>query len=296
MDTLASMSAPDAATIERFRRDGFVMVERLLGRDLVARINERIDPLFAGRFETGIWPDEWHWRPGMSLPDVTRQMANVWKSDLVVAGVALSAALGRLAATLAGWPGARIGQDTLWVKTPGAREVALHQDAAYIEWLDPPEMTTCWIALDDTSREAGTIEYVPGSHLWPIAGAMGEFHAPEHGHRQAMRTAAAAIGIADPEVVQLEVPAGTCVVHHGRVWHGSDRNRSPDRVRRSLAVHLLSSAAQFARGKRAGYIYGRYQRVGDTAMDESFFPVTWARDGYRTPFLADYCRDAMADG
>jgi len=30
--------------------------------------------------------------------------------------------------------------------------------------MQPGELVTCWIALDDTSRDAGTIEYVPGSH------------------------------------------------------------------------------------------------------------------------------------
>jgi hypothetical protein len=28
--------------------------------------------------------------------------------------------------------------------------------------------------------------------------------------------------------------------------------------------------------------------MGDTSMDESFFPILWTRDGYRTPWLDDY--------
>ena len=36
----------------------------------------------------------------------------------------------------------------------------------------------------------------------------------------------------------------------------------------------------------AGQI-GRYKRTGSDEMDESFFPVLWREDGYRTPFLDD---------
>ncbi|MBE9079822.1 hypothetical protein IQ241_21420 [Romeria aff. gracilis LEGE 07310] len=31
----------------------------------------------------------------------------------------------------------------------------------------------------------------------------------------------------------------------------------------------------------------QYKRYGDAAMDESFFPIVWQADGYRTPFLKD---------
>ncbi len=33
--------------------------------------------------------------------------------------------------------------------------------------------------------------------------------------------------------------------------------------------------------------YSRYRRRGDLSMDESFFPVLWDRDGYRTPWLSE---------
>ncbi|MBD2102649.1 phytanoyl-CoA dioxygenase family protein [Leptolyngbya sp. FACHB-261] len=279
--------------IHRFEEDGFLVLEKLIDADQVTQLVDRLDPLFSGQFETGIYPDEWHWRPGLSLPNATRQICNAWKSDLTIASVALSAEIARLSATLAGWRGARIGQDSLWVKPSGAKEVSLHQDATYIGYLNPPEMLTCWIALDNTSAEAGTIEYVPGSHRWPLSQQMVEFHAPNQDYRASMRVAATEFGISTPDIILVEIPAGGCVFHHGRVWHGSGKNTSPDRVRRSLSVHLLSAETQF-QPTGAGYIYGRYQRSGSTHMDEDFFPILWTQDGHRTPFLANYCKDALA--
>jgi hypothetical protein len=55
----------------------------------------------------------------------------------------------------------------------------------------------------------------------------------------------------------------------------------------------MSSAATF-HPTNASYIYNRYKRVGDTAMDESFFPILWTRDGQRTAFLDDYMRRGSA--
>ena len=48
-------------------------------------MRDRFPRVFAGKFDTGIYPDEWYWREGMSLPDVTRHMGNAWKSDLTIA-------------------------------------------------------------------------------------------------------------------------------------------------------------------------------------------------------------------
>jgi len=88
------------------------------------------------------------------------------------------------------------------------------------------------------------------------------------------------------------VPAGGCAFHDGRTWHGSDTNRS-DRPRRSAVAHCMSSAARFHPTK-VSYIYNRYKRADDTAMDESFFPILWSADGNRTAFLDGYMRRGSA--
>jgi len=69
------------AQIEQFDRDGFLIVENFLTSDFAQQLAERIERLFHGEFETGIYPDEWYWRPGMSLDYVTREICNAWKSD-----------------------------------------------------------------------------------------------------------------------------------------------------------------------------------------------------------------------
>ena len=277
----------DARQCAAFAEQGYLVVENILDQAEIEALRSRFEPLFGGRFETGVYPDEWYWREGISLPEATRHMGNAWKSDLTVARLALSPVLAAAAARLAGWDGARLGLDTIWMKPPQTRAIALHQDASYMDFLDPPDVVTCWVTLDATRRDAGTIEYVPGSHRWVLTGRPDDFHLPQEGYRAHMLAAARAAGVPAPEPVRIEVPAGSCVFHHGRIWHGSGPNETGDIVRRSIAVHLLRAGTRYAHD-RAAYIYGRYQRPGERTMDEAFFPILWTAAGYRTPFLDGY--------
>ena len=274
---------PRPDQIAAFRRDGFVIVERIIEPAAAARLASRFAPLFRGEFETGLYPDEWNWREGRDADDLTRQICNAWKSDRVVASAVLHPRIGQWCARLRGWPGARINQDNVLWKPPGARPLGFHQDDSYQQWIVPPEMCTCWIALDDTSACGGTIEYVTGSHRWGLAPPASQFHAPDDYARE-MREAAARAGVV-PEVVRVEVLAGGGVFHHGRTFHGSDTNRGRG-PRRALVSHCMSSEARF-HPTNVGYVYSRYKRIGSTAMDESFFPVLWTEEGYRSGFLDD---------
>lgn len=282
------------AQIQQFQTDGFLIVENFLPTDFAEQLVSRMEPLFHGEFETGIYPDEWYWRPGLSLPDVTREMCNAWKCDRTIASMVLSAEIGRLSATLAGWDGARIGQDSLWMKPPQAKAIAMHQDGAYIDYLDPAQMMTCWVALDDATAADGTLVYVKGSHKWPLASVDGEFHAPTKDYRWAMLQAAENAGVEQPELVVVEVPAGGCAFHHGRTWHGLCQTTRTEGTFHSIGVHTIPANAKFHPTNQAGYIYGRYKKLGSTEMDESFFPVLWQKNGDRSAHLAEYCADPLA--
>jgi len=52
-------------------------------------------------------------------------------------------------------------------------------------------------------------------------------------------------------------------------------------------AHCMTSEARF-HATTTGYIYSRYKRFGDDTMDESFFPIIYRDDGYRSPFIAPF--------
>lgn len=270
--------------LDTFERDGFLIIERFLDNDEIDAARARFAPLFRGEFETGLYPDEWNWREGKDAADLTRQICNGWKSDHTIARIVLSESIGRLCAQLRGWPGTRINQDNVIWKPRGAKSLAFHQDESYQGWIVPSEYVTCWMTLDDTKSDAGTISYVRGSHRWALSPMVKQFHAPDD-YDAELREAAAREGI-HPDIVPVVVPAGSAVFHHGRTWHGSGANAG-DTQRRSIVSHCMSSAAQF-HPTNVSYIYNRYKRVGCLDMDESFFPVLWTYDGRRSGFLEAY--------
>ena len=277
-----------AADRETFARDGYLVGDELIDPTRIPALHRAYDDLFHGRFETGVRPDEVNWQAADGDPSRTRQICNGWKANRDIARVVLDEGIGRAIAELAGWPGARIMIDNVLWKPSATRSLGFHQDSAYLAWFTPSDLCTCWIALDATRADGGTIEFVPGSHRWARSEPEGEFHAPEDYHAP-KRNAAAREGV-EPEVAYVEVPAGGGSFHHGWTWHGSGENRSPN-PRRALVLHAMRSdveydPAQFDQG--IGPIYSRYKRLGDNQLDENYFPILWREDGYRTPQIADF--------
>ena len=119
-----------------------------------------------------------------------------------------------------------IGPDILlWdssfiVKEPGdGKRVSWHQDLTY--WgLEPTEgVVSIWLALAPATVESGAMKMFPGSHLGPI-----------HRHRDTLtRGQEIAEEIDESRAVDVVLSPGEMSLHHGRVFHGSQPNRSADR-------------------------------------------------------------------
>ena len=274
--------------INQFNADGFLIVDRLVDEPAVGRLRDCFDRLFRGEFESGVSPDEINWQQETGDPSLTRQICNGWKADRDIADVVLREDFGKAIADLGAWPGTRIMIDNVLWKPPGTRPLGYHQDSAYLDWYHPSDLLSCWIALDETTADGGTIEFVRGSHKWKHAMPEGEFHGPEE-YRKYMQQAAEREGV-EAEIVYVEVPKGGGSFHHGWTWHGSGHNRATQ-PRRSLVLHAMRSDTEYVPehlNQGTGCIYSRYKRLADNIIDENFFPVLWRHDGYRTPGIADY--------
>jgi ectoine hydroxylase-related dioxygenase (phytanoyl-CoA dioxygenase family) len=283
----------DASACQSFDDDGFVVVEQLIDNDHIGILHQAFSDLFNGKFETGVRPDEVNWQQADGDPSLTRQICNGWKANRDIATVVLDESIGKAIATLAGWSGVRIMIDNVIWKPPATKSLGFHQDSAYLAWFTPTDLITCWIALDETRAEGGTIEFARASHRWQLRESEGEFHAPAD-YRQQMHKAAEMEAV-DAEIVYVEVPAGGGSFHHGWTWHGSGANNSAQ-PRRSLVLHAMRSdveyvPANFSQG--IGPVYSRYRRLGDNQLDENYFPILWREDGYRTPQIEAYLRQGQ---
>lgn len=272
----------------KFEHDGFLITDNLIDPRSLPALHNAFDELFNGQFETGVVPDEVNWQQATGDPTLTRQICNGWKSNRTIAKTLFNEDLAFAIASLMGWSGVRIMIDNILWKPPSARSLGYHQDNAFLSWLQPAELCTCWIALDETKADGGTVEFARGSHQWALGRPEGEFHGPKK-YRKPMQDAARREGI-EPDIVKVEVPAAGGSFHHGRLWHGSDMNRS-SAPRRALVLHAMQSdvhyvPSEFSNG--TGPIYSRYKRLGDDTLDENYFPVLWREDGYRTPGIGAY--------
>jgi phytanoyl-CoA hydroxylase len=290
-----------------FQEKGYVRIPRdifHLDSETVHQLRTEFDRLFQGHFETGIYPDEIHWRPALSKENVTRELCNAWKSSNVIAKIVCGEKLGQLAASLMGWAVVRIGQDDVLHKPPLSNAVGFHQDGAYISDNFVPSDDNCltlWIALDDADEENGALQYAPGSHRWPCetvdSVAASSFHSvqPDNqanqgktrtesvsAHMEPLRKAAIRAG-QDPVAVMASVEtipvlAGEMVVHHQNVWHGSGANVSKTRPRRALVAHLIDGQVRWRTDPPPHYIYGRYYIRGESQLRDDFFPILYSNN------------------
>lgn len=111
--------------------------------------------------------------------------------------------------------------------------VAWHQDYSYWTRTTPLAHLTCWIGLDDATRENGCLNYVPGSHKWrdlPKPVLTGEMEAirgtlPEE-LREKFRP------------VAVELKKGEASFHHARTMHGSGPNNT-ENARRATVINAV---------------------------------------------------------
>jgi ectoine hydroxylase-related dioxygenase (phytanoyl-CoA dioxygenase family) len=226
--------------VASFHRDGFLAgVQVLDGQQinaLCAELAELMDPshpsheLFheyhsneSSNPDTILFHALGAWRTGPAFHDV------LWNPAFLVA-----------ASQLLDGP-VRFWHDQLFCKPAHhGGVVAWHQDYSYWTRTQPMAHLTCWIALDDSTRENGCLYYVPGSHRWnllPITGLAGDMNeimtVLDEDQKQAFRP------------VPIELKRGQCTFHHPLTVHGSYENRS-DRPRRATLVNAFRDGVHSA--------------------------------------------------
>lgn len=143
--------------------------------------------------------------------------------------------------------------------------VAWHQDYSYWTRTRPLAHLTCWIGLDDSTRENGCLQYVPGSHRWPdlpITGLAGDMDAI-----QAVLTAEQKLQF---KPIAIELKQGECSFHHPRLIHGSDANRS-GRARRATVINVFRDGVMSASNE--ALLAGVPPIPNGAKMEGQFFPL-----------------------
>lgn len=143
--------------------------------------------------------------------------------------------------------------------------VAWHQDYSFWTRTVPLAHLTCWIGLDDSTRENGCLHYVPGSHRWNLLPQTGLT-----GNMEEIMTVLTPEQKAAFHPVPIEMKRGECSFHHPLLVHGSYANYS-DRQRRATLVNAFRDGVKSAADEEL--LVGVPPIPRDKPMQGQFFPV-----------------------
>jgi ectoine hydroxylase-related dioxygenase (phytanoyl-CoA dioxygenase family) len=151
--------------------------------------------------------------------------------------------------------------------------VAWHQDYSYWTRTTPMAHLTCWIALDDVTRENGCLQYVPGSHRWPLMPITGLA-----GDMDAIRRALTPSQRDEFVPIPIELRCGEAAFHHPLMVHGSEANGS-DRPRRGAVLNVVLDGVRSASDQPL--LDGVPIVPAGTPLSGPFFPLLVDRSGIR---------------
>ena len=219
--------------LEAFGRDGFVSGIRLLDDSQVETFREQLAELMtAGPAARSLF-HEYHSNESIDPAKVLFHALGAWRAGSAFHDLLWNPRFVTPASQLLGGP-VRFWHDQLFCKpAKHGGVVAWHQDYSYWTRTVPMQHLTCWIALDDTDESNGAIQYVPGSHRWPllpITGLAGDMEAIEEVLNAEAKEAFR------PVCVPLK--RGEAAFHHPLLVHGSRENHS-DRPRRATVLNVF---------------------------------------------------------
>lgn len=116
--------------------------------------------------------------------------------------------------------------------------VAWHQDYSYWTRTAPMQHLTCWIGLDDATKDNGCLYYSPGSHKW------GLLDKPElAGDMEGLMDYLTEEQKAEFKPIPIEMKKGYGSFHHPLMVHGSYENKSVN-SRRAFVLNVFADGTQ----------------------------------------------------
>lgn len=228
-DTSASPPL-DSEQVETYRRDGYVVVNGLLGVEELARLVERVDGLLSGRYDAaGMVAGR---ASDRAATDVGRRIKQVMPMqypvrDPVLREIGNDPRITSIAAQLLEADAVEMFQQQALIKDPGLdNPTPWHQDDGY--WKSGGAAVTAWFPLEPLYADGGTMHMIPGTHRGDVLP-----HA-RVGGVSIFQDIQTAVDVA--AAVPLLIPLGAVSFHHSKLVHGAPGNRGTVR-RIALAQH-----------------------------------------------------------
>ena len=233
-----------------YHRDGFIVVEDLVTPVGVEALRARLhEYTHGGRPLNGIIPQV---EPRIARGElqVDHPGDGIRKLDRLVQEDDLFRQLGThpnivgIIAQIVG-PDIKMFRNSLLLKPPEVgSQKGMHQDSPY--WpIEPMELCSCWVALDDATPENGCMAVIPGWHTrgpLPHVSVPDDFVVDEQYYDM-------------NEAVLAPVRAGGGLFFHSLIPHYTAPNRST-RWRRAIALSYMSSRSRYTgKGESPEYFH-----------------------------------------
>ncbi|MEP7339289.1 MAG: phytanoyl-CoA dioxygenase family protein [Acidobacteriota bacterium] len=219
--------------VQFFNENGYLAGIRILDDDQVETLREQLKDLMNPAHAGHSLFYEFHSNESLDPSKILFHALGAWRIQPAFHDILWHPAFVVPASQLLGGS-VRFWHDQLFCKPAHhGGVVAWHQDYSYWTRTTPLQHLTCWIGLDDSTRDNGCVQYVPGSHLWPdlpVTGLTGDMDAIQTVLTNEQKD------LFKP--VAIELKKGECSFHHARLIHGSYANTT-DRPRRATVINVF---------------------------------------------------------
>ncbi|MFC5648292.1 phytanoyl-CoA dioxygenase family protein [Paenibacillus solisilvae] len=245
------------AQVDEFENNGFLKGSVVLSEEEVEALREELDLVMAGQSvkkpvlnRDMLNEDSPYDNMKMTVSSTVVQIVNIWMASDLYLKHAANRTICEEIAQLSHTDTLRIWHDQIQYKPPvTGGPTAWHQDHPLWPIIQPSDLVSAWVALDDAVIENGCMWMVPGSHKW---GNHQRYLSSTKDFKPLHKQPEMLPNHANVEAVPFEIKKGQVGYHHCLTWHGSPHNRS-EMKRRAIAVHYMPG-------------HTRYEPVGGHAM------------------------------
>lgn len=239
--------------VDRFQRDGYLELGRMLDFDMVDLLRREYDREFAraragdAEFRNLSISNTDDVQAKNEAPEQMLQIMQMCERNLQFRRLLFHDAILDCVEDLLG-PNIQLFHDqALYKPAHHGGPVFWHQDNAYWQCV-PANLVSCWITLDDVSVANGAMQVIPGSHLGALQ------------HDRSATTDALldnADRVDSAKAVAIELVAGGAMLHHCQTFHYTGPNLTP-RERRAFAIHFMTPGTKSRRtGDYLAVSFGR---------------------------------------
>lgn len=227
--------------VETYNQNGYVVIPNVFEREMMDRAKDHIDQLQQK------YP---HLRPeqfGTGMVEMDKFWIDLVSNDQLL----------DIVAQFIG-PDIALFASHYIAKPPfKGQAVGWHQDGSF--WpLDPMEVVTVWVAIDDVDAENGCMRVLPKTQHLRLLSKQEMIATP--GDENALSAAMDIKELDESLAVDLVMQAGDIEIHHPNIVHGSNANESP-RWRRGLTIRYMPATTRMTDPNHAAPYFLRGNQV-----------------------------------